>query len=112
MAGIKSDSFREFVVEQLQGVWDVRCKGMFGGYGLYTGQKFFGIIYKGRLFFKVFEASKSRYTAAGMKPFKPSANMTLKSFYEVPADALEDPDELAEWSAAASQSARLTSRRK
>jgi len=32
-----------------------------------------------------------------MKPFKPSAKMTLKSFYEVPADVLEDSDEITEW---------------
>lgn len=101
-----TDTFREFVVEQLEGVRDVRCKAMFGGHGLYAGERFFGIIYKGRLFFKVSENSKSVYTKAGMRPFKPSATMTLKSFYEVPADVLEDSDEIAEWAATAIEAAK------
>lgn len=107
---VKSDTFREFVVEQLQGVKGVSCRAMFGGYGLYAGERFFGIIYKGRLYFKVSEASKSRYTAEGMKPFKPSANMTLKSFYEVPADALEDSDEIAGWAAMAIEASKQARR--
>lgn len=107
-----TDTFREFVLEQLQGVRGVVCRAMFGGHGLYAGERFFGIIYRGRLYFKVSEVSKSRYAVAGMRPFKPSAKMTLKSFYEVPADVLEDSDEIVGWAATAIQAARLTSRRK
>ena len=105
MAKVKADTFREFVIEQLQGVRGMACRAMFGGYGLYVGQRFFGIIYKGRLYFKVSEVSKSQYTASGMKPFKPSANMTLKSFYEVPAEVLEDSDAIAGWATIAIQAA-------
>ena len=32
-----------------------------------------------------------------MKPFRPSAKQTLKSYYEVPADVLENSDQLAAW---------------
>lgn len=104
---VKSDSFREFVIEQLQSIRGVSCRAMFGGYGLYAGERFFGIVYKGRLYFKVSDASKARYTVAGMKTFKPSAKMTLKSFYEVPADVLEDSDEIAEWAVTAIEAAKL-----
>lgn len=100
---MKVDSFREFVLEQLGEVRGVSCRAMFGGYGLYAGGKFFGIIFKGRLYFKVSEASRDRYTAEGMKPFRPSAKITLKSFYEVPADVLENTDEMTEWAATAIQ---------
>lgn len=106
MKTARRDSFREFVLEQLQGVRGVACRAMFGGYGLYADQRFFGIIFKGRLYFKVSEASRDRYTAAGMKAFTPSAKMTLKSFYEVPADVLEDPDGIAEWASGAIQAAK------
>ena len=93
-------------MEQLESLRGLRCRAMFGGYGLYAGQRFFGIIYKGRLYFKVSDKTKSYYAAAGMKAFKPSAKMTLKSFYEVPADVLEESDSLSEWAAAAIEAAR------
>jgi len=32
-----------------------------------------------------------------MKPFRPNAKQTLKSFYEVPIDVLEDTEQLASW---------------
>ena len=47
-----TDSFRDFVLEQLAGLPDLRCKRMFGGYGLYTRETFFAILFDGRLFFK------------------------------------------------------------
>ena len=89
--------FKAFVEDQLSGLRGVVCRGMFGGYGIYQGRTFFGIIYQGQLYFKTSEATRGRYTAAGMKPFKPSAKQTLKSYYEVPADVIEDPDALVTW---------------
>ncbi len=32
-----------------------------------------------------------------MKPFRPNAKQTLKSFYEVPIDVIEDAEVLAQW---------------
>jgi DNA transformation protein len=32
-----------------------------------------------------------------MKPFRPNAKQTLKSYYQVPVDVMEDADELREW---------------
>jgi DNA transformation protein len=89
--------FKAFVEDQLGGLRGVVCRAMFGGYGIYQGQRFFGIIYRSRLYFKTSEATRGRYEAAGMRPFKPSAKQTLKSYYEVPADVIEDPDELVAW---------------
>lgn len=48
----KEDSFRDFVLDQLPALGDIRCRAMFGGYGLYLGEDFFGIVYDGRLYFK------------------------------------------------------------
>ena len=36
-----SESFREFVLEQLVGVHGIRARGMFGGVGLYADDAFF-----------------------------------------------------------------------
>ena len=70
---------------------------MFGGYGLYQDETFFGIIHKGRLYFKTDETTVSAYRKRKMKPFRPKAKQTLKSYYEVPVDVVEDRDRLAEW---------------
>ena len=102
---MKDDSFRDFVLEQLGGNGRVVCRAMFGGYGLYRENAFFGIIFKGRLYFKVSEASRADYVAAGKLMFKPSAKMTLKSFYEVPEDVLESRFLILEWAETAIRTA-------
>jgi DNA transformation protein len=93
----KRDSFKDFVLDQLTDLHGLTCRAMFGGYGLYQKAKFFGIIHKGRLYFKVTIATASRYKAHGMKPFRPSAKQTLKSFYEVPIDVIENAEALTQW---------------
>ena len=93
----KSDSFNAFIMDQLADLPGLTCRAMFGGYGLYQKAKFFGIIHKGRLYFKVAMTTVARYQEAGMKPFRPNAKQTLKSFYEVPVDVIEDPEALTSW---------------
>lgn len=70
---------------------------MFGGYGLYRDGTFFGIIHKGRLYFKVSPETEAAYRDHHMKPFHPNAKMTLKTYYEVPPDIFEDGEALAAW---------------
>ena len=97
--------FKTFVEDQLSGLRGVACRSMFGGYGVYQGRTFFGIIYRSRLYFKTSETTRGRYRAAGMKPFRPSAKQTLKTYYEVPTDVVENAEELAAW---AQEAIRLT----
>jgi DNA transformation protein len=91
------DGFKDFVLDQLADLRGLTCRTMFGGHGLYQRTTFFGIIHKGRLYFKVTPETIRRYTDQGMKPFRPNAKQTLKSFYEVPIDVLEDTEQLASW---------------
>lgn len=93
----RRDGFKDFVLDQLADLSRVTARTMFGGYGLYRNATFFGIIHKGRLYFKVTETTLPRYKEQGMKPFRPNAKQTLKSFYEVPIDVLEDAEALTQW---------------
>lgn len=93
----KPDGFKDFVLDQLAGLRGLTCRAMFGGYGLYRRAAFFGIIHKGRLYFKVTPKTIGLYEEQGMKPFRPNPKQTLKSFYEVPADILEEADRLTTW---------------
>ena len=108
----RDDSFADFILDQLQDLADVECRAMFGGYGLYHDEIFFGIVFKGRLYFKTDEKSAARYRRRGMKAFRPNAKQTLKSYYEVPGEVLEDRDEVAEWARAAIRVARERSHRR
>jgi DNA transformation protein len=95
---MKGDSFKQFVLDQLRSVGSVRCRAMFGGYGLYRGDVFFGILHNGRLYFKTDLSSREAYSNKGMRSFRPNPKQILKSYYEVPVDVLEDADLLSDWS--------------
>jgi DNA transformation protein len=93
------DSFKEFVLDQLSALPDVRAKAMFGAHGIYSGETFFGILDAGRLFFKTDAASQADYTARGMEPFtyESRGKVLTMSYHEVPPDILEQPTELVAW---------------
>jgi DNA transformation protein and related proteins len=99
----KQDGFKDYVLDQLVDLRGVTSRAMFGGYGLYHREKFFGIIHKGRLYFKTDQTTAPRYRDRGMKPFKPTSNQTLKNYYEVPIEVLEDSDSLTIWASQATQ---------
>ena len=94
---MKDDSFKDFVLDQLSELDDVAARRMFGGYGLYRDETFFGIVHEGRCYFKVDESTRAVYRKRKMKPFRPNSRQTLKSYYQVPVEILEDADELCEW---------------
>ena len=88
-------------MDQLGELDGVEARRMFGGRGLYQEETFFGIIHKGKLFFKIDESTVGEYRKRKMKPFRPNAKQTLKSYYQVPVGIIEDADELREWAAKA-----------
>jgi DNA transformation protein len=93
----KDESFKDFVLDQLVGMDDVEARRMFGGFGLYQDEVFFGIVHKGKLFFKIDESTVGEYRKRKMKTFRPNAKQTLKSYYQVPVEVVEDADELRQW---------------
>jgi DNA transformation protein and related proteins len=98
----KHDGFKDFVLDQLSDLPGLTHRAMFGGYGLYCGRVFFGIVHKGRLYFKTDATTARQYRERTMKPYRPNAKHTLHSYYEVPVDILEDAGELTLWAQQAS----------
>lgn len=98
----QNDGFTDFVLDQLSDLHGLTCRAMFGGYGLYCGRVFFGIVHKGRLYFKTNATTAPRYREREMTPFRPSAKQALNSYYEVPVDILENAEELTIWAQQAS----------
>jgi DNA transformation protein len=100
---VPGDSLKDFVLDQLAALPGLRARAMFGGHGLYAGAKFFGILFEGRLYFKVSARTRGAYEARGMGPFTyqmPARTITM-SYYEVPADVLENREEVIAWARAA-----------
>ena len=98
----KHDWFRDFVLDQLSELSGLTHRAMFGGYGLYQRETFFGIIHERRLYFKTDGTTRAAYVTRNMKPFRPNPKQTLKTYYEVPVDVLEDAGELTIWAQKAS----------
>lgn len=95
---MKADTYRDFVLDQLSPLEsDLDCRRMFSGYGFYLGGAFFGILVRGRLYFKTDDVSRREYEARGMNPFRARPRQTLKRYFEVPVDVIEDQDELVRW---------------
>ena len=107
----RDDSFAVFVLDQLDGVSEVRSRAMFGDWGLYAGETFFGLIFKGRLYFKTDATSVARYRQRGMRAFKPNPRQRLTTYYEVPAEVLEDRETLLAWADEALRAAHAARRR-
>lgn len=93
----KDESFKDFVLDQLHGLDDVEARRMFGSYALYQDETCFAVVSKGHLYFKIDETTVGDYRKRKMKPFRPNPRQTIKSYYQVPVDVLEDADELCAW---------------
>src|SRR5882757_1656441 len=117
------DHYVQWVLEQLAGAERISCRRMFGAVGLYRDDVFFAIISGDTLYFKVDDASRTHYETRGMSRFRPYGDKPPRgkppvsmSYYEVPADVLEDADECVEWAmravAAGIASAKSPNRRK
>jgi len=105
-----SASFRDFVLDHLADIRNLRAKSMFGGIGIYAGDVFFGLIAADALYLKVDDTTRARYTRRRLKPFAPGG-MPSMSYYPVPASILEDADTLAVWAREAVAVARRASKR-
>lgn len=94
---MSADTFLDFVLEQLVALNGLRSKRMFGGYGLYSGEHFFGIVFDGRLYFKTNPDTLPEFLHYQALVFAPSEKQVLKNYREVPVDILEDSEKLRLW---------------
>ena len=107
-----SDSYKRFVLDQLEELGDVTPRSMFGGVGLYHHDVFFAIVAGDVLYLKVDDATRGDYERAGMGPFRPFPDRRggTMNYYAVPLDVLENAGELAEWARRAIDVAKRAAR--
>jgi DNA transformation protein len=91
--------YLQYVLEQLERAGPITSRRMFGAVGLYCDSVFFGLVDDDTLFFKVGDETRPEYESRGMKPFRPYADRpeVSLSYFTVPADVLDDPEEVTVW---------------
>jgi DNA transformation protein len=94
------DEFSALVLELLAPLGPVAARRMFGGVGLFHRGTIFGLIVREELFFKVGEANRAEYEAAGQAPLTYATRHgehRLASYWSCPPELLDDPDRLRAW---------------
>ena len=74
----RDESFKDFVLDQLQDLDGVDARRMFGGHGLYRDETFFGILHKGKLYFKVDESTVGDISQAKNETLSPQPQANTK----------------------------------
>ena len=93
-----SNNYLDYILEQLARWGDVSVRRMFGGAGLYRDGKMFGLVSSNVVYLKVDDTNRQKFLVKGASPFKPFSNRPrILSFYELPEEILENPDEFITW---------------
>lgn len=91
----KDDEFCNHVADLLSPLGKVTYRHMFGGFGIYVDGRIVAIADDDVLYLKADDENRPGFENAGMAPFRPFPDRdTTMSYYEVPVDALDDPDQL------------------
>ncbi len=92
--------FIAFVVEQMAGVARVRARAMFGGYGIYDGDRMFAIVVADTLYLKADVVTRPDFDARGLQPFRYEARgrgRVSLSYYEAPPEVFEERAVMRTW---------------
>jgi DNA transformation protein len=93
------------VGDATEGLGRPSARPMFGAHGLYLGELMVGLIAADVLYLKTDASTRRAFEAAGSRPFEYQAGSREKpvvmSFFEAPADALEEAEALRPWLALA-----------
>ena len=113
MKATRRDDFVDHVCELLAPLGDVRPRAMFGGHGIYVDDVFCAIVAFDTLYFKVDDGNRADFVALGCGPFKPFEDKaTVMSYYEVPAEVVDDRRAMVDWGRKAIEAARRSGTRR
>ncbi len=101
-------------VDQLSDWAKITTRPLFGAVALCRGDHVFGMIWNGALYFKADDESQGEYEAAHSHPLEYASKgeeRSLKTYWEVPADVLEDDDRLKQWADRAHQASLRAEKR-
>ena len=106
---VASDSFAEFLREQLAPLGRVTMRRMFGKTGVFCDGLMFGMVRDNTLYFRVDDHNRAAFKEAESFPplnyEKKGCTIDL-SFWRAPERLFDEPDELVTWARAALAAAR------
>ena len=106
---VASDTFAEFLQEQLAPLGRVTVRRMFGKSGVFCDGVMFAMVTENTLYFRVDEENRAAFSEAECFPplnyAKQGSTIDL-SFWRVPERLFDEPDELVAWAQAALSAAR------
>ncbi len=101
--------FLNHVADLLSNWAPVIGRSMFGGYAFFREGVIFGFVADDVLYLRTDEASRPEFTARGLGPFvfrSKSGVETEMTYYEAPAEALDEPEAMQTWAGLAWQAAQ------
>lgn len=106
--------FLSYVRDQLRRWAPVEIRRMFGGHGVFRGNTMFALIHADVLYLRTDDGNRDDFAAAGMTAFtyERGAKTVSLGYHEVPADVLEDGENLAQWAARAFAAAERQAQKK
>ncbi|MBO3697453.1 TfoX/Sxy family protein [Roseivirga sp. E12] len=106
-----NEDFLQYIKDQLVEFGDFEVKRMFGGIGLFSDGKMFGMIGGDTFRLKVDEFNQEEYESRGMKPYFSKGKKKGMPYWEVPPEVVEDKTLLADWAVKALQAAKRASKK-
>src|ERR1700736_4795130 len=106
---VASDSFAEFLREQLAPVGRVTMRRMFGKTGVFCDGLMFGMVTDNMLYLRVDDHNRTAFKEAESFPplnYEKKGSTIDLSFWRVPERLFDEPDELVTWAQAALAAAR------
>ena len=101
---VASDSFAEFLREQLAPLGHVAMRRMFGKTGVFCDGVMLGMVTDNTLYFRVDEENRETFREAEAFPplnYEKQGQTIDLAFWRVPERLFDEPDELATWARAA-----------
>ena len=99
-----SDSFAEFLREQLAPLGHLTMRRMFGKTGVFCDGVMLGMVTENTLYFRVDDGNRVAFEEAAASPplnYRKQGELIDLSFWRVPERLFDEPDELIEWARAA-----------
>jgi DNA transformation protein len=102
-----NSDFIRFISDQMSVIGHLRIRAMFGGHGIYKGDRMFAIVVDDRLFFKVDDVSRGDFELAGSSPFtyKSKGRSVTLQYYEAPSDVFDNREGMKVWAEKALEAA-------
>jgi DNA transformation protein len=106
---VASDSFAEFLCEQLAPLGRLTMRRMFGKTGVFCDGLMLAMVTENTLYFRVDDDNRAAFAEAASLPplnYEKKGNTIDLSFWRAPDRLFDEPDELVRWAQIALAAAR------